>query len=227
TLLGAAIWHKPIKFALSLAIHFLTLAFLVQQLDKVRRTGITLVLFGYSAIAAMLFEQLYISIQAGRGRLSHFNISSDLEMMLYSLMGVGAVILVLTSLALGIMIWRYGKKDGSGLRLGSISGLILGSILTLVYAGYMSSSPGYSHHVGEVVTGAHIPFLGWSREVGDLRIPHFIATHMMQLLPLIGLVADRFNFRPRSVVGASALLLSLLSFLAFSQALAGNPVWPA
>lgn len=226
SLSGAPVWHKPMKFALSLAIHFATLAFLAQHLDRTRRTGFTLTFFGYSAIAAMLFEQVYISIQAGRGRLSHFNLSSDLEMSLYGLMGVGAVILVLTSLALGVMIWRFGQKDQSGVRLGAIAGLILGSILTLVYAGYMSGSPGYSHYVGEPVTGAHIPFLGWSREVGDLRVAHFIATHMMQLLPLVGLAADRLQFNPRRTVVAATILLAALSALAFAQAIAGQSVLP-
>ena len=45
------IWAKPIKFSLFLAMHFLTLAILAQQLELKRRTGVILKIFGYAAVA--------------------------------------------------------------------------------------------------------------------------------------------------------------------------------
>src|SRR5688572_20085795 len=74
---GAPIWAKPIKFCVSLTIHFLTLAILAQQLERTRRAGIALTSIGYAAVAAMQFEQIYISLQAARGRRSHFNLETD------------------------------------------------------------------------------------------------------------------------------------------------------
>ena len=32
-----------------------------------------------------------------------------------------------------------------------------------------------------------VPFIGWYLNGQDLRVPHFLATHLMQLLPLYGL----------------------------------------
>ncbi len=222
---GAPIWAKPIKFSLSLAIHFFTLAFLAQQLDVKRRTGILLTVFGYAAVASMLFEQLYISIQAGRGRASHFNFETGFEIAMYSAMGVAAVFLVLISFILGVMIWRHGqsKESSQGLYLGTTIGLIAGSILTLVLAGYMSS--GSSHLVGEAANDANgLPLVGWSRTAGDLRISHFLATHLMQILPIIGWLSDRNQQSSSKVVWISSLILILVCIGLFALALAGIPL---
>lgn len=221
----APIWAKSIKFSSALAIHFLTLLLLSQQLERKRRSGPTLTFFAYVAVASMLFEIIYISIQASRGRQSHFNHATHLEDILYGVMGIGALFLVIASFILGVIIWRYGKKDGSGLRLGSILGLILGSVLTLHYAMTMASIPSQSHLVGQVITHAKMPLFGWSLEVGDLRIPHFVATHMMQMLPFAGWALDRSRLPPKWFVLALALFLSLLSAGLFMLALAGKPVF--
>jgi len=221
----APIWAKPIKFSLSLAIHFLTLALLVQQLERNRRTGIFLTFFAYLAAVSMLFEQIYISIQAARGRQSHFNGETDFEALMYGLMGIGAVNLILVSFILGLLIWKYGDKDNSGLRLGSILGLIIGSVLTLIYAMTMGNAPAHSHLVGEIVNNAKVPVVGWSREVGDLRIPHFIATHMMQILPLLGFFLDKLKCSPKVIVSLSTVILVVMSAIFFDWALAGKPVF--
>ncbi|MEW6997912.1 hypothetical protein AADZ86_09410 [Colwelliaceae bacterium BS250] len=222
---NAPIWAKPIKFSLSLAIHFLTLALLAQQLDRSRRTGMLLTFFAYLAVVSMLFEQIYISIQAARGRQSHYNDETDFEVLMYNLMGIGAINLILVSFVLGLLIWKYGNKDNSGLRLGSILGLVIGSVLTLVYAMTMANAPANSHLVGEAVSNTKVPLVGWSREVGDLRIPHFIATHMMQILPLTGLFLDKYKCSPKMIVSLSTVILVVMSAVFFDWALAGKAVF--
>ena len=222
---NAPIWAKPIKFSLSLAIHFLTLALLAQQLDRSRRTGMLLTSFTYLAAIPMLFEQIYISIQAARERQSHYNHETDFEALMYALMGIGAINLILVSFVLGVLIWKYGNKDNSGLRLGSILGLIIGSVLTLIYAMTMANATANSHLVGETISNAKVPIVGWSREAGDLRIPHFIATHMMQILPLMGLSLDKLKCSPKVIVSLSTLILVVMSAVFFDWALAGKAVF--
>jgi hypothetical protein len=100
--------------------------------------------------------------------------------------------------------------------------MILGFITTLVVAGYMSSQN--SHWVGGVPSDADgLPIVGWVRGGGDLRMPHFFATHLMQIIPLIGWMADRYSQRPtRIVIAASAIGVSAVA-AKFIQALSGQP----
>jgi len=83
-----------------------------------------------------------------------------------------------------------------------------------------------SHYVGNLINNSTIPLLGWSREIGDLRLPHFIATHMMQVLPLLGLLADKLKLSPRIVVLSGTIILVIISKLALDLALAGRPIFP-
>jgi hypothetical protein len=223
---GESVWLKPQKFNISMTVHFLTLAALAQQLPRRVRAGPTLTAFTYAALASMAFEIIYMSVQAGRGRRSHFNYESEIESQLYMLMGLGALLLIAVALALAVQIARKGDRRGPGLRLGSILGLVLGAVATLVFAGYMSMSG--SHHVGvHPEGGAEAPFFGWSLETGDLRPAHFVALHAMQTLPLLGLVMDRLGGPRRSAVIIAATAQIGLAAALFFQALAGRPLWPA
>ncbi len=227
TLWEVSVWDKPLKFCLALLLHFVTLAVLAQQLAPEKRAGPVMTGVVRLSVAAGLFEIVYIAIQAARGRHSHFNNDTSAEANLYIAMGVGAVLLVVASFALGVLLMRQRDGDRSGLRVGSVIGLVAGSILTLIVAGYMSSINN-SHWVGAASSDAGgVLLFGWSRDVGDLRPPHFLATHMMQILPLIGAGADRLApARARGVVIAAALGLTALTAALFLQALAGTPLWP-
>lgn len=222
---GANVWTKPQKFNISMLVHFLTLAVLGQQVPRPIRAGPSLLIAGYFAVGAMAFEQAYITIQAARGRRSHFNFDTTAESLLYALMGIGALLLVCVAIVLAVQIARKGEHDRPGLRLGSVLGLSFGAIATIAYGGYMSDSG--SHWVGTVPPdGASVPFFGWSREVGDLRPAHFVALHMMQTLPLLGYCLDRLGAPSRWLVWIAATAqLGLATFL-FLQALGGRPFWP-
>lgn len=225
TIDGESVWLKPQKFNISLTVHFLTLAALAQLLPRRVRAGPTLSIFTYAAVASMAFEIIYMSIQAARARRSHFNYETDLETMLYSLMGLGALFLVIVAIALAVQIARKGETAGSGLRFGAVLGLLLGSLATIGFAGYMSMSG--SHYVGvHPDGGAETPFFGWSLETGDLRPAHFAALHAMQTLPLVGLIIDRIGGPGRLAVLIAAVAQIGIAAALFMQALAGKPMWP-
>ena len=71
------------------------------------------------------------------------------------------------------------------------------------------------HFVGTPVTGASVPILGWSLEVGDLRVPHFLATHAMHAVPAFALLFAWF-LRPvpalRATVALTAIYPALVAF---------------
>ncbi len=162
-------------------------------------------------IACIAAELLWIGAAAALGTASHFNLEG-IWRPIYSLMGAAAVTLTSLSLAMGLVFWR---RRADPLMLSVALGLILTFLLTVPIAGTMSSGTG--HLVGTPVTGARLPFFGWSAEVGDLRLPHFLATHALHAVPLAGLTGSR------AAIWATAAGFTALTLWCFARALSGLP----
>jgi hypothetical protein len=224
---GAPIWDKPLKFSLSLSIHFLTLAALLQLVPADRRGGPAIAFAAWTSIAAGVLEIIYIALQAMRGRASHYNYDTPLESGLYLAMGVGAVLLALAAFILGLRIAATRGEPPSGLRDGAILGLLFGPILTLIVAGFMSANG--SHFVNAPFASDQngVFLFGWSPTDPDLRPAHFFALHMMQAAPIAGWLGDRLSPRAGSIAAFSAAsLFGMASIAAFATALSGqSPVW--
>ncbi|MET7802480.1 hypothetical protein ABZS78_39050, partial [Streptomyces decoyicus] len=81
--------------------------------------------------------------------------------------------------------------------------------------------------------GPSMPLTGWSTTGGDLRIPHFVGMHALQLLPLLVMVltalAPRFarladdRVRARLVLLASGVYAATFALVLW-QALRGQPL---
>jgi len=217
------IWAKPMKFYVSVGLHMMTLAFVARFINADVRGKFSVYGLSWVLTFTVIAELAYLTIQAARGRHSHWNFETQFESLMYAAMGVGAVIMILVAAVIGLLVYRYPvRKMRQGLRLGILLGMVLGFITTLIVAGYMSSQN--SHWVGGVPSDADgLPIVGWARGGGDLRVPHFFATHLMQIIPLIGWMADRYSQRPtRIVIAASAIGVSAVA-ATFIQALSGQP----
>ena len=225
TWLGEPIWIKPLKFLVALTVYLATLAFFARWLPADIRTAPRWWRFEAAVCIAVLAEVVWIGTAAALGTGSHFNLSSDLWRAIYGVMGFFAAFLTSASLVMTILIHQNPQTGlDPALKLSVVLGLGLTLPLTLVVAFTMAAGTG--HHIGTPVTGATVPLMGWSREVGDLRAPHFIATHALHAIPLAGrLVAGRL--RPamaRAVVIGAALAWVALTLGSFAQALAGKPL---
>lgn len=207
---GESIWLKPLKFHIALAIYTGSLAFYALALPQARLLTRNWRIYQGVVVAAVVGEVIWIGGAAALGTGSHFNLTVP---GLYGLMGVAAVTLTSLSLAMGVLFW---KTRATTLHLGLALGLILTFVLTVVIAGTMSSGSG--HHIGTAVTGARVPVMGWSREVGDLRVAHFLATHAMHAVPLAALTGSR------PAVWATAAVYTALTLGTFAQALMGLPL---
>jgi hypothetical protein len=75
--------------------------------------------------------------------------------------------------------------------------------------------------VGAPDGGPGLPFVGWSRSHGDLRIPHFLGLHAIQLLPLFCWLFARRN--TELVFAACAGYFAIMTILLW-QALRGQPI---
>lgn len=223
--LNAPVWQKPLQFHLALSTFILTLAFFARFLPHGMTTRNWRIYAGIVTFC-ILAELLWVGGAAAFGTASHFNVDNPVMATLYGLMGLFAVILTSPSLVMGIAIWRNTTTGlNPALHLSIALGLILTFTLTLIAAGTMSSMPG--HLIGTPTTHASLPIFGWSREVGDLRVGHFFATHALQVIPLVGLAATRLPPAKAHalVLTASALYIALVAF-AMWQAFQGQPFLP-
>jgi len=221
------VWIKPIKFQVALIVYLFTLAFFARWLPRGLTERRSYRIYAQVAVFTMIAELLWIGGAAMFGIASHFNVSSPLMGSLYSLMGLFAVILTSVSLVYGIAIWRNGQSDLTpALRLSIALGLCLTFALTVPIASTLAGS--MNHFVGTPVTGATVPVMGWSREVGDLRIGHFFATHAMHFVPVMGLVIVSVFSQRIAKVAVWLTSAAFAGFVIFSfvQALNGQPLIP-
>jgi hypothetical protein len=175
-LLGAPLWFKPLKFAISLALYAATLAWMLGQLRErtLQRTG-------WIVTAAAAIEMAVIVGQAAVGNRSHYNMDTPLSAALWSVMGVTIVVLWLATLAVALRFLREPGRDRvatTAIRLGLVVALIG------LAEGFLMATAA-THTVGAPDGGPGLPLLGWSTVGGDLRIAHFIGMHALQGLPLL------------------------------------------
>jgi hypothetical protein len=225
---GHDVWLKPAKFSLSFVVLFATIAAVVDRLSVTAQASRTMRWTLVAMTAAFVFEMAYITFQAGRGVHSHFNVGTPSGALMYSLMGVGAVTLVVCVGCLGGLAWRdHSARSGLSLRMGIGLGFLLSMVLTLAVAGYLSSQG--SHFVGmHPENGAVVPLMGWSRVVGDLRPAHFLALHAMQALPVLGWWLDRRGVaRAHTLIWLAGAAYAALTVAVFVQALMKLPLIPA
>ncbi len=222
---NANVWTKPQKFNVSLGLHFFTIAVLLQLVPRDIRKGPVLLIFSYLAAASLVFEYVWVAVQAGQAKRSHFATDTVFEQAMYGVMGLAAFFLMTIALALAVQIWRKGKRTREGLWLGAIVGLSIAFFSTL-YFGYTMSSSG--RYVGADLAGGGqtVPFFGWSREYGDLRPAHFVSMHMMQTVPFAGWLADRYGWNTLAVVGGVSVVQIALATALYAQAQSGQPFWP-
>ena len=233
---GAPVWLKPAKFAVSTGIYALSVAWIFTYLEawpRLRR------IVGRTTALVLALEVALIDLQAARGVTSHFNVATPTDAAIFALMGIAILVAWGVSIALTVALFRQRFQDGAlgwALRIGMLTvvlGSATGGLMTRPTPAQLASAR-ESHQM--TVAGAHtvgapdgtpgIPGTGWSREHGDLRVPHFVGLHALQILPLIAFALQRAKSaatRQRAVQVAGASYLSLFGIL-LAQALSGQPV---
>lgn len=219
---GADFWSRLVKFEVSLALHFFTLAMVIQTLNGAWRGSLLLAAMAAVAAAAGLGEALWMMLL---GAIA-FAPTPELVRFTYGLMGAGAAAITGSAFLVGLAVALDRRSRAtSALRLAVVIGLMGGAVLTLVVA--LALGERGTSHVGIHPRGGPVvPFLGWSLVVGDLRTPNFFALHGMQAVPLWGwLVTRRFSGRAAiTLVVAGAVAWTGLTLFLLQRALSGMPV---
>src|SRR4030095_3887156 len=98
-------WIKPFKFFFSVAVFAWSMAWYMFYLDAKQKVKI------YSAVIVIVMsvELFIITLQAIRGKTSHFNISTFFDQILFNIMGIAIVVLTFWTLYIAILFFRQKK----------------------------------------------------------------------------------------------------------------------
>jgi hypothetical protein len=235
---GVPAWLKPAKFAISTAIYSLTLAWVFGALPAWGRTRAVV---GWSTAIVFAIEVGIIATQAWRGTTSHFNVSSPLNAVLFGTMGALILVQTAASAAVAVALWREhafpDQAMGWAMRLGmtlTIIGASTGGLMTRPTTAQLEQAANAhvmavagAHTVGAPDGGPGLPGAGWSTEHGDVRVPHFVGLHALQVLPLFVVALRRLDWpegtRVRAVMSAAVVYTGLFATL-LMQALRGQPL---
>jgi hypothetical protein len=221
TVAGVNPWLKPMKFCLSVTIYSLTLSVILGLIDGFDKMRLWI---GRSVTTVMIIEMACVTFQAARGVTSHYNTDTPLDGMIFAVMGLGiAINTFLDSLVFGLMVLVPLQSVPTGVLWGIRFGLALfiaasyeGSIMILNQA----------HTIGAPDGTPGIPWFNWSKQYGDYRVAHFIGLHGLQVLPAIGLLADRAtksNLVRALLVTTAAAAMAWLMWTQTQLAAAGKP----
>ncbi|MCI4040893.1 hypothetical protein [Streptomyces sp. TRM75563] len=241
-LVGAPIWAKPFKFSVSFVAYCLTLAWMLTLLTRGRRIGRWA---GHVVVLTSLVEMVIITVQVVRGKRSHFNTATAFDSALWNAMGMTIVALWTATLVIAVLLLRTRIADRAealavrGGLLIALAGAALGFLMSLPSesrraAGNLDAADTMgAHSVGVPDGGPSMPLTGWSTTGGDLRAPHFVGMHALQLIPLLlialVLLAPRFTPLRDAGVRLRLVRVAVAGYAAFValitwQALRGQPL---
>jgi hypothetical protein len=211
---GINAWFKPFKFAVSIGLFALTMAWYCHYLSNFNPTP-----FNWTVIILFGFELIYITFQASKGQLSHFNFDTPSSALLYSLMGLAAVLVTLYTAYIGFLFFTQSFPN---LPSHYIWAIRMGILIFVVFSfeGALMSSK-LSHSVGAINDNSNWWVIGWSKTVGDLRVSHFIGMHALQLLPFLSF----YIFKNTKATIIISLLYAVLATTTLVQALKGKPIF--
>lgn len=213
--MGINAWIKPFKFYISITIFSWTMGWLLHSLQMPRRIK----WYSWMTIIVLVFEMVVITWQAANGRLSHYNITSPLYALLFSLMGIAITILAVWT---GVMAWYFFRKKNFSEPMKYVWGIRLGLILFVIFSfegGLMASQ--LAHTVGAPDGSEGLPLVNWSRKHGDLRIAHFFGMHALQILPLMAYYV--FSTSKQVIIAAVIYFVFVATLLV--QAIMGLPLY--
>jgi hypothetical protein len=219
-ILGINSMIKPVKFALSTWIYAWTMAYLLFYVNNQSRVK----WYSILATVVMLYENGVITIQAFRGKLSHFNQTELVGGILYAIMGIMIVWLTTATLVISLrFIFQKTTTISKPFALSIKIGLLLFVIFSFM-GGYMSIIN--SHNIGGKIGESGLTFLNWSTLFGDLRVAHFFGIHSLQIIPILGFFIST-NMKNESkasiMIGLGSIIY--LAFVCFTmvQAIRGVP----
>ncbi|MEU4803402.1 hypothetical protein [Actinosynnema sp. NPDC023587] len=235
---GSPVWLKPFKFAVSLAVYSATLSWMLSLAHRGKRwtSGLG------TTIAVIMFADVgLIAVQAARGTFSHYNTSQDFwNVLTQNMFKYTIPVMFFANVALAAVLSFQRLRDRPttwGIRTGlylAVLGMASGYLM--VGQGKRSTATDAAGHsldlrggntVGAPDGDGGVAVTAWSSTGGDLRIPHFVGMHGLQVMILIALAVGTLALSDRArlrLVGVAAFGYTGLFALLTWQALHGEPL---
>ena len=184
TIRDVGIWVKPMKFMAATAVFSWTTVWLICVANSSVTHTTSFTWITALIISTSLFEVAYITFQGAQGLPSHYNNTDPLHTLLFGLMAIAAVGLTFSQVWLAWEIW---KEQGTQ----KINPLTLAVLIGLVLTFVLSTLSGFLLGGNQPPVGQGLPVVGWHLQK-DIRPAHFLGVHAQQIIPLIGILAERY-----------------------------------
>lgn len=206
-------WYKPFKFAFSTFLFAWAMAWYCYYLPN-----FNIKLFNWSVIILLGFEIAYIALQASKGQLSHYNMTTPVYAGLYSMMAIAASLVTLYTAYVGLLFFINTFPELPDYYVWAIR---LSIIIFVIFSfeGFAMGSR-LNHSVGALNDNSNWFIVGWSKTVGDLRVSHFIGMHALQVLPFL----SYYIFKNIKLTVGLSIVYGLLALVTLIQALQGRPL---
>lgn len=210
---GVNAWFKPFKFAISTCTFVWAMAWYCSYLQD-----FNVKLFNWTIIIMLGFEIVYIAIQAAKGQLSHYNLSTPFYSMMFSLMAIAATVATIYAAYVGFLFFKNSFPE---LPIYYVWAIRLGIVIFVIFSfeGFAMGSR-LNHSVGAMNDNSNLFILGWSKTVGDLRVAHFLGMHALQVLPFFSFYVLK-STRWTLIIAALYIILAMFTWI---QALKGRPL---
>ncbi len=211
---GVNAWYKPFKFAFSTMTYVWAMAWYCYYLPD-----FNFKLFNWSVIILLGFEIIYITIQASKGQLSHYNLSTRFYSVMFSLMALAATIVTIYTAYVGFLFFKNSFPNLPNYYVWAIR-LSIMLFVIFSFEGFAMGSR-LNHSVGGFNENSNWFILGWSKTIGDLRVAHFIGMHALQLLPFLSF----YVIKNTKFTVFISILYGFLALITLVQALQGKPLF--
>jgi hypothetical protein len=211
TLREVGIWVKPMKFMAATALFAWTTVWLTDIANSDLAHGQAYQGISTLLVITSLFEVIYITYQASQVQASHYNTNDPWHAFMFGLMAIAAVGLTASQAWLAWEIWQ---ARGTGPLTATTWGVIIGLTLTFV----LSTLSGFMLGGHQPPAGSGMPLVGWHL-YKDIRPAHFLGVHAQQLIPLWGILVDRFlgNYATTALSAGCSLYVVVWGFLTWAS----------
>jgi hypothetical protein len=178
---GAVSFRKPLTFSVSIALLLATIGWVLDRLpDRPRLAGT----IAWTLLVSSTVEVGLITMQAWRGRASHFNTMAAGDAAVFAVMGIMVGFMSLCLVA--VLVWSLARPPRDRLaRLAVLGGLVL--IVTGLGFGQ------WIIELGNDFVESHraVPDTVLYGQRGVAKFPHAVALHGIQLFVLAAVLARR------------------------------------